>query len=307
MAGAGARSRRPAAWQRRQSGHWRRPRRTPRRGPSKAGGHAPVSRILSPRPAPGWAVISLPALSAGPRRACAPWDATITRSHAAAAAEAAGRRRAGGPFPLFCLAPRGVCRASRVAPGSGELLPPRFTLTRRPLVLRPVLPGGLFSVALSVAGDAVSPVPRLSPGALPCGVRTFLEPARTGPRPPGAWQAEPTPTPPRRQAGISRRPGDWPARQSSHRLPQPLYTLPDEDVGSFVRTSGGGGKAAWLAEMRGEIPSVGWSLPGEWTARFLIMHTPPAPTAPKIPAHRAMAGTAQRRVPWTRSFGVEKP
>jgi len=46
------------------------------------------------------------------------------------------KRRAGGPFPLFCLAPRGVCRASRVAPGSGGLLPPRFTLTWRSPTLR---------------------------------------------------------------------------------------------------------------------------------------------------------------------------
>jgi len=47
--------------------------------------------------------------------------------------------------PLFGLAPDGVYLADPVAQAAGELLPHRFTLTRR---ISPV--GGLFSVALSV-------------------------------------------------------------------------------------------------------------------------------------------------------------
>ena len=50
------------------------------------------------------------------------------------------RRGPGGP-PLD-LAPGGVCRAARVTPGAGALLPHRFTLTSAST-------GGLFSVALS--------------------------------------------------------------------------------------------------------------------------------------------------------------
>ena len=52
-------------------------------------------------------------------------------------------KRAVSP-PLFGLAPGGVCLAARVAAGTGELLPHRFTLT--PLASGR---GGLLSVALS--------------------------------------------------------------------------------------------------------------------------------------------------------------
>jgi hypothetical protein len=57
-----------------------------------------------------------------------------------------------GANALLGLAPGGVCRASRVAPAAGALLPHRFTLTavakrRGPIACR----GGLLSVALSRA------------------------------------------------------------------------------------------------------------------------------------------------------------
>src|SRR2546423_4128789 len=48
-------------------------------------------------------------------------------------------------LPLFGLAPGGVCRAARVAPGAGALLPHRFTLA----CATEVAIGGLLSVALS--------------------------------------------------------------------------------------------------------------------------------------------------------------
>src|SRR5689334_20926709 len=50
-------------------------------------------------------------------------------------------------LPLSGLAPGGVCRAARVTPGAGALLPHRFTLTCA--AGRPAAIGGLFSVALS--------------------------------------------------------------------------------------------------------------------------------------------------------------
>src|SRR5437764_5957683 len=57
--------------------------------------------------------------------------------------------------PTFGLAPGGVCRAARVTPDAGALLPHRFTLTcsgrPAPSIDRAEPPaiGGLFSVALS--------------------------------------------------------------------------------------------------------------------------------------------------------------
>jgi len=60
-----------------------------------------------------------------------------------------GRIHGRTTLSLFGLAPDGVCRADRVAPAAGALLPHRFTLTcaRRPGGCRAI--GGLFSVALS--------------------------------------------------------------------------------------------------------------------------------------------------------------
>jgi hypothetical protein len=58
----------------------------------------------------------------------------------------------GTTLPLLGLAPDGVYRATRVAPGAGALLPHRFTLTCAadiPLQVGPVAIGGLLSVALS--------------------------------------------------------------------------------------------------------------------------------------------------------------
>lgn len=116
--------------------------------------------------------------------------ATITRGYHLAVAGQAAR------FPCSVLLRAGFAEPPGLPLGSGELLPPRFTLTFRPLVSRPVPEGGLFSVALSVTGDAVSPTPRLAPGALPCGVRTFLPIrflAKPGGRPSRAWRLEDTP------------------------------------------------------------------------------------------------------------------
>ena len=89
---------------------------------------------------------------------------------------------------LFCLAPRGVCRAARVAPVRGGLLPHRFTLACVP---RGGTIGGLLSAALSIRSPRGFRPP-LSRGALPYGVRTFLDPAseKAGPRPSGERQPQ---------------------------------------------------------------------------------------------------------------------
>src|SRR5687768_6574147 len=62
-------------------------------------------------------------------------------------------------LPRLGLAPSGVCRAARVTPGAGALLPHRFTLT----CARKRAIGGLFSVALSCGSPrlAVSQHPAL--------------------------------------------------------------------------------------------------------------------------------------------------
>src|SRR3954469_14360852 len=69
--------------------------------------------------------------------------------------------------PTFGLAPSGVCRAARVTPGAGALLPHRFTLTCARPEERAI--GGLFSVALSCGSPrlAVSQHPALRSPDLP--------------------------------------------------------------------------------------------------------------------------------------------
>ena len=73
--------------------------------------------------------------------------------------------RTGRPCPTLGLAPGGVCRAGRVAPAAGALLPHRFTLT---CAGEPVI-GGLFSVALSCGSPrlAASQHPALRSPDLP--------------------------------------------------------------------------------------------------------------------------------------------
>ncbi|GIU89853.1 MAG: hypothetical protein KatS3mg010_0952 [Acidimicrobiia bacterium] len=83
---------------------------------------------------------------------------------------------------LLGLAPGGVCRAARVAPGAGALLPHRFTLA---CAGRPAI-GGLLSVALSCGSPrlGVTQHPALwSPDVPRPGHRSPSDRART--RPPG--------------------------------------------------------------------------------------------------------------------------
>src|SRR6267142_7151739 len=73
-------------------------------------------------------------------------------------------------LPLFCLAPHGVFRASRIAPRAVSSY-----LAFSPLpALRCQRTGGVFSVTLSVNPDLRRGCPRVLRGMLPYGVRTFL-------------------------------------------------------------------------------------------------------------------------------------
>src|SRR5438874_13071303 len=88
--------------------------------------------------------------------------------------------RIDGPaaLPLFCLAPHGVFRASRIAPRAVSSY-----LAFSPL---PALccqrTGGVFSVTLSIAAVFQLQLPRILRGMAPYGVRTFLQqnPANAG-------------------------------------------------------------------------------------------------------------------------------
>src|SRR2546423_2967633 len=80
--------------------------------------------------------------------------------------------RINGPavLPLFCLAPHGVFRASRVTPRAVSSY-----LAFSPLpALRCQRTGGVFSVTLSVNARLGERRPRVLRGMLPYGVRTFL-------------------------------------------------------------------------------------------------------------------------------------
>src|SRR4051812_23783253 len=81
-------------------------------------------------------------------------------------------RGLGGPavLPLFCLAPHGVFRASRIAPRAVSSYLAFSTLPD----LRCQRTGGVFSVTLSVNLDLGRGCPRVLRGMLPYGVRTFL-------------------------------------------------------------------------------------------------------------------------------------
>ncbi len=80
--------------------------------------------------------------------------------------------RINGPaiLPLFCLAPHGVFRASRITPRAVSSYLAFSTLP----ALRCQRTGGVFSVTLSFNPALRRGCPRVLRGMLPCGVRTFL-------------------------------------------------------------------------------------------------------------------------------------
>src|SRR3979409_752467 len=117
-----------------------------------------ISRILSARLLTRMIIYLNPALAGPPD--------TLARS--------VMRRcpRIDGPavLPLFCLAPHGVFRASRIAPRAVSSYLAFSTLP----ALRCQRTGGVFSVTLSVNPDLGRGCPRVLRGMLPYGVRTFL-------------------------------------------------------------------------------------------------------------------------------------
>ena len=76
----------------------------------------------------------------------------------------------GGALPLFCLAPHGVFRASRITPRAVSSYLAFSTLPD----LCCQRTGGAFSVTLSVTAILQLRRPRVLRGMLPYGVRTFL-------------------------------------------------------------------------------------------------------------------------------------
>src|SRR5437588_12560517 len=113
-----------------------------------------VSRILS------WMIIYLTPPWRGAQCDCSHRDATIPEDRNGPAA-----------LPLFCLAPHGVFRASRIAPRAVSSY-----LAFSPLpALRCQRTGGIFSVTLSVNARLRERRPRILRGMPPYGVRTFLQ------------------------------------------------------------------------------------------------------------------------------------
>src|SRR6185437_12275674 len=78
--------------------------------------------------------------------------------------------------PLFGLAPGGVCRAVRVTPGAGALLPHRFTLTCASP--RRAAPSAVCSLWHFPAGHPDWPLA----STLPFGAPTFLDAVTEAPR-----------------------------------------------------------------------------------------------------------------------------
>src|ERR1700680_4931814 len=114
--------------------------------------------------------------------------------------------RTGRP-PLSGLAPGGVCRAARVTPGAGALLPHRFTLT---CACHHAI-GGLFSVALSCGSPRLGVTQHLalwSPDVPRAGRRRFHGAADT--RPPGRLATAPTIVALREGRGVRRNRGTAP-------------------------------------------------------------------------------------------------
>jgi len=110
---------------------------------------------------------------------------TFRRSETAATVVVVRRYpRISGPaaLPLFCLAPHGVFRASRITPravSSYLAFSPLPALKKEQLFSQRT--GGVFSVTLSVKPDFDRGCPRVLRGMLPYGVRTFLQQPRKVP------------------------------------------------------------------------------------------------------------------------------
>ena len=122
----------------------------------------PVRRILSPVAVAGGRVAAIP----------------LGRRLPAGSSGLPGGVYGRAVLPLRGLAPGGVCRATRVAPGAGALLPHRFTLTCAGPLRRPVPPSAVCSLWHFPAGRPDWVLPSTVPG----GVRTFLGPVRRSAR-----------------------------------------------------------------------------------------------------------------------------
>ena len=104
-----------------------------------------------------------------------PRSAVIDRRYSNRDATIPEDRSGPAVLPLFCLAPRGVFRASRItsrAVSSYLAFSPVPALKKEQLFFQRT--GGVFSVTLSVNVRFHERRPRILRGMLPYGVRTFL-------------------------------------------------------------------------------------------------------------------------------------
>lgn len=129
-------------------------------------GHRKPDSVHPGRVRPGRTIISLGRVSGDPR----PPRRSGVRLIPGFIPRPEPRGRTGGPFTLFCLAPHGVFPAPSVTLGAVSsylAISPLPSFARR------------LERAVSFLRHFPSPchydrAPRLSPGMLPCGVRTFL-------------------------------------------------------------------------------------------------------------------------------------
>ena len=130
---------------------------TRRHEPEVEGTSRPVSRVLSSPRAVTDGHPSGTTVAGGLVRS--------TRRHRAGRPRAPAQDPEGVPLDL---APGGVCRAARVTPGAGGLLPHRFTLAG-------AAPGGAVPAVCSLWHFPAGHPGSVLPTTLPCGARTFLD------------------------------------------------------------------------------------------------------------------------------------
>jgi hypothetical protein len=130
-------------------------------------------------------------------------------------------RASGHPYPHLGLAPGGVYLAARVVPGTGALLPHRFTLACSVPAGSPrsVPPSAVCSLWHFPSGRPPWPLA----STLPCGVPTFLDPVprhrRTGDETPSRGHLAGSPSP--GHSGPTRRRGRAPIGRAALRVGPP--------------------------------------------------------------------------------------
>ena len=189
-------------------------------------------------------------------------------------------RAGGSPMSPVGLAPGGGCRAARVAPDAGALLPHRFTLTcdRR----RTAGPSAVCSLLPCPAGR---PALALA-STVPCGVPTFLDPVEPRPRPPGRLTVA-TRLSCRGRGGRPPWPGVSPRRRTSwaRGVSDVRSTLAEDDLDRGERGEGAGTCRHRQRRLRGRAGGRGrvGRRPRAGEERRRAGKTPPAAARSSLP------------------------